>query len=235
MIKKVYFEILPSTNTYLKENYHKYDDKTAIICHQQTNGHGRLGRNWDSERKNSITMSILLKPKTSKNIALLSLLTSAALFDVIKNYHNDTKIKWPNDILVNNKKISGILLESIYKNKFEAVIIGIGINVNNVYFPKSINHKATSLKKELNIQFDIEEIINQILFNFEKYYKDFLKDNNSYIDICRKHSAVIGKDILINGQKVKVIDILDNGNLLVYDGNKTIDFSYGEITLENSY
>src|SRR5690554_5559179 len=150
MFKKFYFDSLPSTNTYLKKNYHKYDDKDIIIANEQLQGRGRSKRNWDTESGKDIAMSILLKPKDIKSISLLSLLTSAAVYDVIKTYSLDVKIKWPNDILVNNKKISGILLESVYKLNFEAVIIGIGINVNSTNFPTEILNKATSLKRELS-------------------------------------------------------------------------------------
>jgi|SRR5690554_237780 len=235
MFKKIYFDSLPSTNTYLKENYHKYDNKDVIIAGKQLQGRGRREKNWITEAGKDIAMSILLKPKVAENISLLSLLTSAAIFNVIKDYGLDAKIKWPNDILVNDKKISGILLESVYKLNFEAVIIGIGINVNSTNFPTEILNKATSLKRELSKDLDIDTVINKVLKSFASYYGQYEKGENDYIKVCRENSAVIGKEILINNHKVRVENILDNGNLLVNDGNKSFTYAYGEISLENIY
>jgi len=236
MFKKIYFDTLLSTNKYLKENYHKYSDHTVIICHNQTNGYGRFNRAWEMKTNDSIAMSILLKPnKAIEGVSRISLLTSAAIFKVISSFTDKVKLKWPNDVLVNGKKISGILLESIISNDLEALIIGIGVNVNNDNFSCEVTRKATSLKIETNETIDLEIIIDEILKWFDYYYKLFLEDKHSYIDLCRKNSSVIGDRYLINGRVITVLDILDNGNILVKDGNDNIEYSYGELTLEEIY
>jgi len=144
-------------------------------------------------------------------------------------------IKWPNDVLINDKKVSGILLESVMSTKLEALIVGIGINVNNGIFPDNLNSKATSLKLETRDNYDMEILIDEILKWFDYYYNDFLKNHHSYLKICRKYSSVIGNSYLINGKSAYVLDILDNGNILVKHGNDNIEYSYGELTLEDSY
>lgn len=234
MYKKVYFDTLPSTNTYLKENYQAYEDKTVIICNNQTSGHGRLNRQWEMEPGKNIAMSILLKLKI-KDISRLSLLTSAAVFLSLKKYTNNLQIKWPNDILLNMKKVCGILLESIFREQLEALIIGIGINVNCNYFSDEITNKATSLKIELHKEFKLDNIIDDILMNFDSLYEKYLQDKHDYIKICRQYSSVIGKDVIINNKCVKVLNILDNGNLLIDNGKFHEELSFGEITLEKSY
>jgi BirA family biotin operon repressor/biotin-[acetyl-CoA-carboxylase] ligase len=236
MYLKQKYETLPSTNLYLKENYSQLDEYTVIICDNQTNGRGRMGRIWEMEAKENIALSILIKPDIEiSEVPKLSLLVSAAVFDVISKYVKDTKIKWPNDILISNKKVCGILLESVIGRKLDALIIGIGINLNGKTFSPELINKATSLTKETNCQYNKDVIIDEILVSFDKYYQDFLKMNHSYLQICRDHSAVIGKQVMINNQSVKVLDILNNGNILVTDGKMTKDYSYGEITLNNNY
>lgn len=236
MYKKVYFDTLSSTNTYLKHNYKNYSDNTVLICKEQTGGHGRLGRSWVSSTDN-ISLSLLLKPFIKINqIARLSLMTSAVIHEVINKYTDNVLIKWPNDILVNKKKVSGILLESIYSDKIEAIIIGVGINVNTTVFPDEIASKATSLKLETDKDYDLESIIDELITTFDRYYQKYLLDDLEFLNICRKYSSVINKMIRINDEEVFVLDILDNGSLLVKNEVGLVkEISYGEITLKDEY
>lgn len=232
MFRKIYYKNLPSTNTFLKENYDKYNHYTVIICHDQTSGRGRLDRKWEMEPGKNIAMSILLKPKQITEVAKLSHLASAAVFLALSKYSPHFQIKWPNDILLNGKKVSGILLESVYKEKFLAIIIGIGINVNTTIFSPQIKNKATSLKNELKQDFNLDLIIDDVLENFDFFYS---QNNNEYLDICRNNSSIIGKNVYLDGKNIYVIDLLNNGNLLIHDGNQEKEVAYGEITFEKNY
>ena len=129
--KYLYFESISSTNTYLKENYNQLDEFTVAYTYHQTNGRGRLGRTWEGSKDN-IAFSILLKPK-KQDIAILSLLTGLAVSNAIDTYIK-TLIKWPNDIIINDKKVCGILAESIISNQIDAYVVGIGININQTSF-----------------------------------------------------------------------------------------------------
>ena len=236
MYRKVYFDTLSSTNTYLKQNYKEYDDKTVIFCGNQTNGHGRLGRNWQSNNGN-VTLSILLKPEILiESVSRLSLMTSVVIYEVVSKYVSNVQIKWPNDILVSNKKISGILLESIISNKIEALIVGIGLNVNQKDFPVDLKTKATSLAIITEETFDVAIIIDDIIKTFDYFYQDYLKGNHSYLNTCRVHSSIINNNVKINNEYVYVLDILDSGNLLVrnYMGIE-YEIAYGEVTLNEEY
>lgn len=236
MFHKIYFDTLSSTNQYIKDNYQNLYDHTVIICKNQTNGRGRENRRWEAEANASLAMSILLKPNIAPEVAAkLSLMTSAAVYNVLSSIVKGVSIKWPNDILINNKKVCGILLESIMSNKVDALIVGIGININNNDFPSHISKKATSLFIETKEVFDMEIILDEVLKWFEYYYEEFLKNEHTYINVCRKNSSVIGKEYVINGINSYVLDILDNGNILVRQGNDTIEYSYGELTLEQYY
>jgi len=234
MYKIIKFETLPSTNLYLKQNYQTLDEFTIITTDNQTNGKGRLNRTWNS-KKDDLTFSILLKPNIdSSKLPLISLIAGASLCRVINKYIK-SEIKWPNDIWENNKKIAGILVEGVYSNKTEAIIVGIGLNVNSVEFPDDLIIKATSLKKELNKYIDKEKILNKIIKEFIIIYNEFLHGNNIYLDIVRENNYLKNKKAYINNNEVEILDIDYNGNLIIKDQEEIKEIYYGEITLEKLY
>lgn len=235
--KIIEFKEIDSTNDYLKNNFPYLDEGTVIVTKYQTKGRGRLTRSWLDSKNNNLTFSILLNPEISNpNLSKLTLMTCASIFDVLSKKVENIKIKWPNDILIDNKKICGILTESIFEgNQLKCVIIGIGINVNSKKFPKEIVSRATSLYQATKKHFDLEELLQAVLTSFSKHYQMFLQDKHSYIDVCRLNSPFIGTmvKVLINEEikMVKIIDILDNGNLLINDDNQLREIISGEITL----
>lgn len=234
MYKIINFETLPSTNLYLKQNYHSLDEYTVITTNNQTNGRGRINRVWNS-KKDDLTFSILLKPNIdSSKLPLISLIAGAALCNVIDQY-SKCFIKWPNDILVNDKKLAGILVEGVYSENVEAIIVGIGINVNSVEFPNDLIIKATSLKKELNKTIDKEKLLNEIIKEFIIIYNEFLNGNNIYIDIIQKNNYLKNKKVYINNNEVEVLDINNYGNLIIKENDETKEIFFGEVTLEKIY
>lgn len=225
---------IPSTNTFLKEHYEEFKEYTVLICDHQTEGKGRMGRTWFSGIEN-IAMSILLKPNNNVNISNISLVVGASVFKTLKRYVN-CSIKWPNDILVNNKKICGILLEAISSYEIEALIAGIGININQTQFEEEIKNKATSLKIELNKDVSKDEIINSIINDFDYLYTDFLNHGNEYMDIIKNNFYLKDKTGFINGiDEVKILGIDEEGKLIVIKNNQTIKLNSGEVTLEKFY
>lgn len=235
MYKIIKFETLPSTNKYLKENYLKYDEFTVITTDNQTNGKGRMTRIWNST-KDDLTFSILLKPNiNSSYISQIPLIIGASLCEIINKYIK-SEIKWPNDIMVNNKKIAGILVEGITSNKVDAIVVGVGINVNSVNFPDDLIIKATSLKKELNKTIDKEKLLNQIIKEFIILYTEFLNNNKKYLDICIENNYLKNKQVYVNNELIEVLDIDFNGNLIIKDSNNNIkELYYGEVTLNKVY
>lgn len=233
-----FVEEIPSTNTYLKENYNDLDNLFSICAKHQTNGKGRLGRTWNDN--DDLLMSILLKDDLLlEKIEEISLVICASIFKVLKNILNEVKIKWPNDILINQKKVCGILLESVVSSKLECLVIGFGINVNTKEFLEELKTKATSLYLETKKEYDIKSLAKEIYSQFIIDYEEYKKGNKNYLKICKENSCLIDKDItyLSNGTLVnaKVIDILDNGHILLETNGIMVEKSSGEITLHYNY
>lgn len=235
MYNIIKFETLPSTNKYLKENYQNYDEFTVVTTDNQTNGKGRMTRVWNST-KDDLTFSILLKPNIdSSQISQIPLIIGASLCEIINKYIK-SEIKWPNDIMVNNKKIAGILVEGITSNKVDAIVVGVGINVNSINFPDDLLIKATSLKKQLNKTIDKEKLLNQIIKEFIILYMEFLNGNKKYLDICIKNNYLKNKQVYANNELIEVLDINFNGNLIIKDSYNNIkELYYGEVTLNKVY
>lgn len=152
---------------------------TIIVADEQTAGKGRMGHEWHSTKDKGIWMSIILKPTILPYLApQLTLLTATVLADVIYSYSNvRPQIKWPNDILIKQKKIAGILTEmQAEQDQIQYVIIGMGINVNHSIddLPIDIQQKASSLQIETNQSWDITKLIQKILVAFEKKYSAYI-------------------------------------------------------------
>jgi len=220
---KVYYkEITESTNLDAK-NAENAPDKSIFLADMQTNGRGRLGREWSSPKGCGIWMSILLKPQESiSDFSQITLIAGLAVSRVIKG----TVIKWPNDVLISCKKVAGILTEATLENgKVKNIIVGIGINVNNKDFPDELSDKATSIYIETGIISDREQLISNVAKEFFVMYDKFLKNafsayKKEYTDKC----ITINKDVYLikNDEKriAKAIGITDKGELIVEENGK---------------
>lgn len=229
----IHLNIVDSTNNYLKEKYKELAEYTVVYADTQTKGRGRMQRKWVSSNKN-LEFSILLKPKF-ENISLLSLLFGLAVSNTIDKYIK-SEIKWPNDIIVEDKKICGMLAEAISSDKIEAYIMGIGININEDVFEGELNDKATSLKKLLKKDLDIKQILDEFIINFDILYQKYLNNDYSFLEEVRCKNYLLNKSGYIENKLVTVIDIDDMGNLVVIDSSNTTYHLYsGEFTLNSFY
>lgn len=227
------FNTIDSTNKYLKEHYQELDEYT--ICHSkiQTAGKGRMVRKWESN-EGCLSFSILLKPNKD-NVNLISLVAGATICTYLNRYLK-ASIKWPNDIMCNDKKICGILLESISSNKIEALVVGIGVNINQTSFSEEIKDKATSLRIETNKEYDLDILLKDILDIFFDYYHKYLNDNYEFLDILRNNNYLKDRIGYINDKKYQILDIDELGRLKVIDENKEISYIYsGEVSLRDFY
>lgn len=243
----LFFDKIDSTNTKAKEfsNMGK-NQGTIIIADEQTKGRGRLGKSWSSPKGEGIWMSIILKPEIEpKEATKLTQIAAAAVWEGLNKIGIETKIKWPNDIVLNGKKVCGILTEmSGEQNKLKYIIVGIGINVNtdSSKFPEEILNSATSLKVETGKRIKRETLIAMILNSFENLYEEFIKKDSveTVMKICKEKSALIGKEVIVmmkdQQKEVKAIDINEDGELLVKDreGNITKIIS-GEVSVRGLY
>lgn len=165
------FETLNSTHLYLKKNYKKYDNQTVIIANSQTGGIGTRGRNWYTGSKDNIAVSFLYKENLNlDSFQGLTIKIAEVIKKSIKEIYNiNLEIKYPNDLLLNSKKICGILTEiHTSGNEINYLIISFGLNVNEVNFPKEIENEATSLKKEFHKEFDKEKILEVCIEEINK-------------------------------------------------------------------
>ena len=143
---------------------------TVVIADKQNGGKGRRGRTWFTPGNTSIAVSFLLKPQLEAEYAsMLTLVQAMAVAETIEEVCQcRTSIKWPNDVLINDKKVCGILTEmNLDGNKIGSVIIGTGINVNQESFPEEIMDIATSVKKETGIEQSREKLIGILCSKFE--------------------------------------------------------------------
>ncbi|WP_296645622.1 biotin--[acetyl-CoA-carboxylase] ligase [Romboutsia sp. 13368] len=235
----IHFDTIDSTNDYAKKVALQKQEGTVIISEEQTKGKGRIGRQWVSKSREGIWMSIILKPNLIPQKApFLTLIAGASITKALNNLGVETNIKWPNDIIINNKKIAGILTElSAEIDKINYIVLGIGINVKTIDFSQEISHIATSLYKEGH-KISRVDIVRNILEEFERLYLQYINHGlkNETLDICRKHSAIIGKYIYIisNGEKelVKCLDINKEGNLVIKNDENVIkEIMSGEVSI----
>ena len=235
----LHFETIDSTNDYAKKIGNELRDGSVIISEEQTKGKGRLGRVWESKAGEGIWMSIILKPNIIPNKApFITLIAGASIVKALNILGVDAKIKWPNDITINNKKLSGILTElSAEIERVNYIVVGIGMNVKDTDFEEELKDKATSLYKE-NYNVSRIDIVKEILCQLEKLYLDYIEkdDKKEVLDICRQYSAIINKEIYVikNDQKelVDCIGINEEGNLIIKnkDGNLE-EIMSGEVSI----
>lgn len=245
--RKVYYrkETLSTNLDALELAEEGMEHGSLVVAQHQTEGKGRRGRSWDSPAGTSIAMSLLLKPEVeSKKASMITLLMALSVADVLQKLTEvDIKIKWPNDILINKKKVCGILTEmNIKEGSDYQVVVGVGINVNQNELPEEIAPIATSLLMEKGQRYGRADIIVAIMDYFEYYYGVFSESGDL--------SNIVGlyDGYLINrNEKVKVLDpkgeytgtalgINDYGELIVQkEDGKFTRVSSGEVSVRGIY
>ncbi|MCT4663239.1 MAG: biotin--[acetyl-CoA-carboxylase] ligase [Tissierellales bacterium] len=243
--KIYYYDSVGSTNVEAK----KLADKNSgegwiVIAEEQTEGKGRLGRTWQSPKKTGIWMSIVLRPDVEpREVPQLTQLAAAALIEALAKFGIEAQIKWPNDIVINGKKICGILTEMTGTiERLNYIILGIGMNVNleKNDFPEELLDKATSIYMENGQKMNRQELVGEVLNSIEKYYKYFVAhDHEKYLDVCRANSVLIGKTVRIikhnKERKGVAVGIDNNGALIVEIEGKLEKVISGEVSVRGLY
>lgn len=248
--QRYHFEEIDSTNKKAKELIYLNDIHGILVtADSQTAGVGRRGRSWSSEKKTGIYMSLLLKPdiqadRASMLTLVAALAVNASINELLQINHSEkqAQIKWPNDIVINGKKICGILTEmTLNGSRIEAVIIGIGINVSNTVFHEEIAATASSLYLETGVLYEQELLIQDIWKKFEEYYAQFIETGNLCLLKEEYESYLVNKN-----EKVKVLDpkgeytgvakgITNTGELLVDTETGLETVSGGEVSVRGIY
>ena len=229
-IKKIiHFDSIDSTNTMAKALASQGEmEGTVVIAEEQTGGRGRLGRQWISPKGTGIWMSMILRPEIEPSeAAKITQVAAAAVTMAIRESTGcDAGIKWPNDIIINGKKVCGILTEmSGELNSVNFIVLGIGmnVNVNREDFPLELQNIAASIKEFSVKTVSRKEMVVKIFEKFEELYADFVyhKSIKCSLDICRKYSVTLGKQVRIiqRGRETlgEALDITDEGELVIKD------------------
>ena len=239
-------EVTDSTSLDIKKLADTGCAEGAVVCaDMQTAGRGRRGRNWQSNAGDNLLFSILLRPQIQPGKApQITLLMALAVTKVLREqYGFDAKIKWPNDVVVNKKKVCGILTEMYLDgSKIDSVILGTGINVNQKEIPEELIESATSLCLQKEMDFEREEILKSVLVAFENYYEEFLQKGTLQQFIAQYNEWLVS----LNAE-VRVLDpqgeysgiargINANGELLVEVSGGKIEAVYaGEVSVRGLY
>ena len=250
----VYYDETDSTNNEAKRAAEKDNaaDGTLYITECQTGGRGRRGRNWVSPAGSGIWMSLLLRPDIAPvNASMLTIVAAMAVQEAIHTvltedgHDAECRIKWPNDIVLNKKKICGILTEmSAEMDYIHYVVIGIGINVNTTDFDETIRATASSLYLETGAHLKRSRIVAAFSESFAKYYDTFVKTQNlaglkedynamlvnkgSEVKAVYADKEIIGTALGINDEGELIIKT-DEGEKIIRTGEVSVRGLYGYV------
>lgn len=218
---------------------------TLVIAGEQSAGKGRRGRGWVSSEGSNIYMSLLLRPDFPPTKApMLTLVMACAVARAIRKQENiGVKIKWPNDLVLNKKKICGILTEMSAEIDFiNYVVVGVGINVNEETFPQELSETATSLRIESGESLQRARLVAAVLEQFEECYQTFVQAGDLSPFIEEYNNILVNKDrevrILDPGKERNgtAVGINNTGELLVKNENGTVETVFsGEVSVRGIY
>jgi BirA family biotin operon repressor/biotin-[acetyl-CoA-carboxylase] ligase len=228
----IHFDEITSTNTYALNNLTTLSHNTVITADIQTHGKGRLQRHWVSNSKNNLYCSVVICPDIPfKELPLVNFtqLFSVVIAESLMSYNVRVSIKWPNDLLLNGRKICGILSETSFTGSiFNGLVIGFGINIaDSPPDDLKFNLKATNILKENGTYLAKKVLLDTILKNYSSLFEGFLKSGFSNIrGLYEKYFTYLGKKIQIINSTRDVTGIAssltDNGELEVVDSDGTV-------------
>ncbi|MBL8149079.1 MAG: biotin--[acetyl-CoA-carboxylase] ligase [Blastocatellia bacterium] len=237
----VYFKEIDSTNSFLKQKAQKdaAEEGLCIVASRQTAGRGRMDRTWHSPEE-GLYFSILLKPNLALNfVSLITLMAAVATAESVEAFsHSPVDIKWPNDIIIERRKVSGILTEATFeKQKLGYVVVGIGVNLNQKTFPKELASQATSLYLESGQVIDREAFLLYLISRIDHWYGVLLTAPSAIVQRWQQLSTyAYGKEIFveIDAKKVavKTSGVEASGALRVETADGKVHILYGGEVLE---
>ncbi len=225
----LYLEQVDSTNKYAKEHISQIKDMTVVYTGVQTSGRGRLERKWNFVGSENIYASMVLKPSSELKEVYSNLTQYLCLIlaEVFEEYAIKPLIKWPNDIRINGKKISGILAEGVVNNgKLDGLVLGFGVNLNCTKEDvQKIDQSATSLNLETGMKIDKEIFLKKVIDKFCLRYNKFIEEGFLLIreDYLRR-AEFLNKAVTVRVFDKEITgiakDVTENGALKLVDENK---------------
>ncbi len=239
------FDRINSTNSYLLGlGAEGFPEGTVAVADEQTEGRGRFGRRWEAEPLSSLLFSVLLRPifLQRDEVFILTFAAAVAVAEALESVADiRPELKWPNDILIDDKKVCGILLESSFEaGRLDFIVLGAGLNVNQSGFSPELTEKATSLFLATGRKFEREEILQNILVKFDSVY-GILKKRDFYrvMKRWRERVTMFGRrielkvgDRIVQGVFEKVTD---EGAIVLGTSSGPQEFTAGEISLSNTF
>ncbi len=220
----IFKEIVTSTNTEVRQykNMLQQYDFVALYSDEQTNGRGRRNHFWESKNSDNVYLSIMMDTPI-KNIDMITIAIGLSVCEVLEEIKSlNCKIKWPNDLYVNNKKLGGILVEtSFLGDEMEYYVIGIGINVNSENF-QEVQDIATSIYKETKKKINRDDLIKNIINNVCNYISKLNKEQFEIAEY-EKRLNHINKYVYVDNEKVLCKGIDEKGKLIVQKENTEIE------------
>lgn len=246
--KVLCFDVIDSTNTKAKQMAEAGEEEgTLLVAREQTAGKGRRGRSWNSGSQEGVYMSLILRPNAvPPKVSGLTLLASLAVAGAVKEISGaDTKIKWPNDIVVGGKKVCGILTEMSSEEAFiHYVVVGIGINVNTEDFPAELRKTASSVYLETGKKTDRISLIAEIVERFSRYYLQYMEVQSlaPFLEEYNRMLVNLEKEVkvyygMVEHARPEEIEtgvakgIDEDGSLIVFIGGREKHIVSGEVSV----
>ena len=233
-IKK--FSRIVSTQEYA-DKMKKYGENLIVTAEKQSGGKGTKGRSFSSEKGGVYLSSLLYYPNFPAEKSFLIMAgTCAAVCRTLEEGGLQAKIKWPNDVFVNGRKICGILTEAVVDfetQKLKYAIVGIGINVLNGKFPEELKNVASNIERESGVKINLNDLIAEIIKNSENFESEIL--SGKFFEEYKKRSILTGKTVrVVSGTEeftATVMGISDSGALIVEKGGELIAVNAGDVSI----
>ncbi|MFT6716853.1 MAG: BirA family biotin operon repressor/biotin-[acetyl-CoA-carboxylase] ligase [Saprospiraceae bacterium] len=234
-VEIIRLEEVDSTNEYMKRLYsgQSLQHGLVVVANKQTMGKGQLGKVWESKEKENLLFTFFSSEKKGKTKEEFSFLVSIALLELIKEYlpQEDITIKWPNDLLVDGKKIAGILIENRFRgDSIEASFVGVGMNVNQSVFPR-FTRQGCSFKSITGEQFDVyllaKKLQHLFFLNAKKSKKEIKRSYDKSLYLVGQKSC-----FLLRGSQVflTIIKVNTKGQLVTRnEKGELLEFNVGEL------
>jgi len=236
-----YFKELDSTNTYMKGlPANQVSHGQLCLADRQHAGRGQYNRDWETESGKNLTFTLAFRPSSARRFHILTLVCArAAVAEIEDRTDQRAYIKWPNDIIIRNKKVAGLLTETVFNgNELDRLLIGIGLNVNQEAFTLPLRDKAVSLKQVLRKEVCREEFLCRFLSRIEFEYTRWHKQNDELLKFINKKIIGYGRWIKINvnghlkSEPYKLLGINQKGQLTVITKEGDVEtFSHEQINV----
>ena len=237
----VVMDTVDSTNTWARKHIHQLEHGAVVVAEEQTAGKGRRGKEWKSVKGEGLWCTLVLRPEIAmQEGGRMTLLAAAALLQAIQQVTGvSVKIKWPNDLVVEDRKMCGILAEMAGElSRVEYMLVGVGINVNQQRFPEELAETATSLFMQTNQVTSRHRLLASFLNFFEAHYDCWINEQSyqPVLELVRKASSLINHPIyVIRGDeriKGRAVAISDDGGLeVVYEDGTREVLMGGEVSV----